>query len=98
MSNELREKLASELLEDAPWDALALHHERESLLCVRGVALEDVGVALVSDDATAVRTWLESGALARPTALEISDWTSASRSFPALIVQPWVLIAVAPDA
>lgn len=98
MSEELRQKLSEDLLSEAPWEALELHWQKGSLLAVRGEDLLEVAVAFASDDSARVRGWLELGVVARVAPEEAARWRASRESFDAVIVQPWVLLAVGADA
>ncbi len=90
MSNELREKLEEDLLEEAPWDGIRPHVAR--VVIVHGLELVDVGEALARDETERVEEWLELGSLARPTAEDLKRWERDQPTFWMLIVQPWILV------
>lgn len=98
MSDEIRAKLAEDLLTEAPWEALDIHFRNGALLSVRGHDLLEVAYALAVDDTDLFRDWLGQGVVARVTPDEAARWKTAKASFDAIIVQPWVLLAVPADA
>lgn len=93
MSSELRERLASEIL-TAFWRDLKDHAERGALFFVKAdLDLVDVGEAIVNDDTVRVGKWIETGAIARPSAEQLESWDQdLVRSFRSLIVAPYVLM------
>jgi hypothetical protein len=90
--SELRDKLTEDILTAAPWGALRQH--TQNLIIVDGISLVDAGEALALDDADRVEAWLESEVLRRPSAEEFEAWEGEEPDFVALIVQPWVLLAI----
>ncbi len=90
--SELRDKLTQDILSAAPWEALRLH--AQNLILVDGVSLVDAGEALAEDHADRVKEWLEDGTLSRPTSAQLEQWDEEEPEFVALIVQPWVLVAI----
>ena len=97
MSEEIERELREKLLHDAPWEALEIHWKHQSVFRVKGADLLEVAVAVVADDKDKVLDWVNRDVLARVSASEAKVWAAQRRTFDAIIVQPWVLIA-APDA
>jgi len=91
--SELEEKLRDEL-SIAPWETLAPHAERDSLICVSSdLNLVEVGVAIASDDVSKVNEWMSSTKIRKPTREELDNWNKEQGNFfQFLIVQPYVLI------
>lgn len=92
MTEELRQKLAGEVLRYASWEDMRPHVIRQAVFVVRGQTLVDVGVALGVDDATRVAAWVQDGTLLRPLPAEVARWAEQHCLFAALIVDPFVLI------
>lgn len=92
MSVELRDKLVSEVM-DAEWKMLAMHYRRAALFLVgNALQLIDVAVALAQDEQALVKSWIEEGALGRPTEEQVQQWQSETGAhFRSVIVQPFVL-------
>ncbi len=92
--NVLREKLQSELARVA-WAPLAAHNERGHLWLVGELALVDVALAVALDAQAEVASWIQGGAMRRPTEAEIEAWEADPKAqhFEFLIVQPFVLAA-----
>lgn len=90
---DLRAEL-SELIDEAEWDWLAPHAERESLILVDpGLNLLDVGVAIANDNTVYVQRWIDEALIYKPSPHQIADWSqNLTKRFQALIVQPFVLI------
>ena len=73
-------------------DVLAPHIERETLIIVdRSIALLDAAVALATDDASAVRAWLEADALKKLSATGLTE-QAPDDEMELVIVQPFVLV------
>jgi hypothetical protein len=93
MADNLRQEL-TELLDQATWEWLLPHVERDAVIIVaEQLALVDVGMAIVSDQAQAVQHWIAEALLAKPTLEQKIVWEKTENvQFAALIVQPYVLI------
>jgi hypothetical protein len=95
MSNEpdLRERIAATLGPVLGSDLVA-HLDRDAVLWVDGsLDLTLCALAIARDNAHAVKTWLDSGHLKRPTPAERETWKAApDRPWRAVVVQPFVLI------
>lgn len=91
--SDLRAELA-EMLDEAEWDWLIPHAQRDAVVIVApGLDLLDVGVALASDNVTAVQHWISEQLIAKPSPEQMADWgNDRTRRFNALIVQPYVLV------
>ena len=80
---------------------LRAHALRQGLLLVGpGLPLLDAAVAIATDDAPRVETWLANGKLSRPTHEQLEAWdTDLDKRFEAVVVQPFALAQeLAPDA
>jgi hypothetical protein len=89
----VRAELA-EMLDEAEWNWLKPHAQRDVLLVVAPeLDLLDVGVAIASDNVPEVQTWIQQNLLAKPTAIQLSDWNNhEEKRFNALIVRPYILV------
>lgn len=83
-----------ENLDQAEWDWLEPHVDREAVIIVeKTLDLLDVGVAIASDNVSSVQHWISEELIHKPTPQEIAHWNdNRSQRFQALIVQPFVLI------
>lgn len=90
---DLREKLA-ENLDQAEWEWLKPFVERQVIVIVAaGLDLLDVGVAIATDNVTAVNYWINEQQLYKPSEPQIASWDKEThKKFSALIVQPYVLV------
>lgn len=90
---DLRAELA-EMVDQAEWEWLMPHAQRDAVVIVDpALDLLDVGVAIASDNVTAVQHWISEQQISKPSPEQISDWsTDRTRRFNALIVQPYVLV------
>ena len=92
MSEDLRGKLAGELLRDVAFAVLVPHLAKEVVFQVAGMPLVDAGVALARDEGEKVKGWLESGQIGRPSKETLKRWKDEDHRFAVLIVQPFVLV------
>jgi hypothetical protein len=90
---ELREQL-TEMLDEAHLEWLKPHIQRDVVIVVAPeLDLLDVGVAIASDNTTAIQHWISEQLLAKPLADTLSRWNAnPTQKFQALIVQPYVLV------
>lgn len=90
---DLRSKLAT-MVDEAEWEWLIPHVQRDAVVIVDpNLDLVDVGVAIASDNVTAVQRWISEQLIHKPTSDQLTDWSSdRSHRFNALIVQPYVLV------
>jgi hypothetical protein len=90
---DLRAELET-MVDEAAWEWLMPHAQRDAVVIVTtGLDLVDVGVALASDDVTAVQRWISEQLIYKPTSEQLADWGSdRTHRFNALIVQPYVLV------
>jgi hypothetical protein len=89
----LRDEL-SEMIDQAEWEWLMPHAQRDAVVIVdASLDLLDVGVAIASDNVTAVQNWISEQQLYKPSPEQLTDWSSNRiHRFNALIVQPYVLV------
>lgn len=89
----LRTELA-EMIDQAEWEWLMPHAQRDAVVIVDATLdLLDVGVAIASDNASAVQHWISEQQLYKPSPEQLTDWsTDRTHRFNALIVQPYVLV------
>lgn len=86
----LREKLASEL-GVSTWRGLLPDVLSKSLFHVSAdLDLVEVGVHVALDHTGEVKQWLDSGALKRPSAEEMSQWEKEGSLFRFIVVEPYV--------
>lgn len=91
---ELKEKLKSEV-EQADWDMLRVHHQRNSIIMIMGnLELLDVAVAVAMDKTDFVKLWLDNGDIARPTEKQVFDFEKHpfQKICDFVIISPYVLI------
>jgi hypothetical protein len=88
---DIREKLANEIGQ-VPWSYLAPHALAGSLFFVDPeLELEDVGVAISTNQTDLVQHWLKSGDLLKIEAIHAAQWEDGETEFEALVVLPFVL-------
>ena len=92
MSEELREKLKSDVQATGAPELLP-HHRRGALFMVReDVDILDAAVAIASDEAATVEALINDGKLFKPSLAELSDWcVDLDLRFQFVILQPYVL-------
>ncbi|HBB33223.1 MAG TPA: DUF2288 domain-containing protein [Cyanobacteria bacterium UBA8803] len=90
---DFRAELA-ENLDEAQWDWLKPHLQRDRLLVVhQELDLLDVGVAIAGDDTLSVQHWITNQQLHKPFPEQLTDWNNdQTKRFHALIVQPYILV------
>jgi hypothetical protein len=87
----IRAKLANDIGE-VPWSYLAPHAETGSLFFVDPtLALEDVGVAISTNETDRVQHWLKTGDLVKIKPIHATQWEDGKTEFDALVVLPFVL-------
>jgi hypothetical protein len=79
---------------------LAEHLARDAVFIVSpALDLVACGVAVATDDLDRVSAWIERGELRKPTQLERDAWPQETAPrWIAIIVQPFVLVHLQPDA
>lgn len=90
---DLRTQLA-ESLDEAAWEWLKPHFEREAIVVVvAGLDLIDVGEAIASDNVSSVQRWISEQQIYKPSEEQAAAWSEDSnKRFNALIVQPYILV------
>lgn len=87
----VREKLASEIGQ-VPWSYLAPHAATGSLFFVDPtLALENVGVAISTNETDRVHHWMKTGDLVKIEPIHAAQWDDGKMEFEALVVLPFVL-------
>lgn len=98
MSEENNENLIERLandIDDARWDLLKPHHEREALFMISDeLELPAVGYTMASDQVEYIKKWLAEEQMYRPTEEQIEAWENNNTEFKYLIVQPYVLVKI----
>ncbi len=90
---DLRAELTA-TLDEAEWDWLTPHARRDVVILVAlGLDLVEVGVAIATDDAIRIQSWIDKALIQKPSPAQLSVWNqNQSQRFQALIVQPYVLV------
>ena len=90
---DLRAEL-TENLDEAEWEWLIPHAQRDALILVAvGLDILDVGVAIAGDNVSQVETWIDEALITKPSVTQIGEWnTQGTKRFKTLIVQPYVII------
>jgi hypothetical protein len=88
-----REELALSV-DEAEWQWLKPHLERDSLITVAAVLdLAEAAERIAADDAAQVGEWIGSNKVGKPTAEQIAVWdTTPQKKFLMLVISPYVLI------
>ncbi|AKG21893.1 DUF2288 domain-containing protein [Calothrix sp. 336/3] len=94
MTNENLKIELKENLDEAEWDWLIPHVQRDAVVVVAvGLDLIDVGVAIASDNTSQVGNWISEALLSKPSVEQLGEWNSdRAKRFNTLIVQPYVLV------
>jgi hypothetical protein len=94
MSNQdLRQQLA-EILDEAEWEWLIPHAQRDAIIVVAPeLDLLDVGEAIANDNTSSVNHWINEALISKPSPIQLSEWNSDhNKKFSTLIIQPYVLV------
>jgi len=93
MTSELRSQLAASL-DEAELDWLKPHIQKDTVIIVHpGLDLIDVGVAIATDNTTAVQHWVGEQLITKPSNTDLTHWNAQpQQKFQAIIVQPYVLV------
>ncbi len=92
-NQDLRAQL-DENLDEAEWEWLIPHVQRDSVIIVAtGLDLLDVGEAIASDKASTVQNWIDEALISKPSEVQMGEWNmQREKRFNTLIVQPFVLV------
>ncbi|BAY86379.1 hypothetical protein NIES267_58850 [Calothrix parasitica NIES-267] len=92
-NQDLRAQL-DENLDEAEWEWLIPHVQRDSVIIVAtGLDLLDVGEAIASDKASTVQNWIDEALISKPSEVQMGEWNmQREKRFSTLIVQPFVLV------
>jgi hypothetical protein len=90
---DLRTQL-KENLDEAEWDWLIPHAQRDAVIVVSTpLDLLDVGVAIASDNISQVQVWIDEALITKPSTEQLGEWNgNRTKRFNALIVEPYVLV------
>lgn len=94
MSDDLKEKLKTEI-EEADWSMLKPHYEKDSVVLVsEKLDLLDVGVAVAQDKSQIVGLWLQDKLIEKLTPQHAAEFNmnEYKKAFRFIIIQPFVLI------
>jgi hypothetical protein len=88
-----REELAL-TVDEAQWEWLRAHLERGVLIIVSpDLDLVEAGMNVAADDVATIKTWIDAGRLAKPSAEQIAQWDAIRhKKFMMLIISPYILI------
>ncbi len=94
MTNPDLVKELTENLDEAEWEWLIPHVQRNALIVVDNqLNLVEVGCAIATDNITEVQRWIHEALIAKPSVEQLGEWnTNKQKLFQSLIVQPYVLI------
>ncbi|MEL6457512.1 MAG: DUF2288 domain-containing protein [Cyanobacteria bacterium J06636_27] len=92
-NQDLRAQL-DENLDEAEWEWLIPHVQRDSVIVVAAeLDLLDVGEAIASDKASTVQNWIDEALISKPSEVQMGEWNMhRQKRFSTLIVQPFVLV------
>ncbi|HSM80983.1 MAG TPA: DUF2288 domain-containing protein [Nodosilinea sp.] len=93
MSQDLQHELA-DMVSPADWAWISPHANRGAVVVVdQSLDLVEVGVAIATDNTTAVNRWIAEALITKPSPLQLEIWDqTAKKQFQSLIVQPFVLV------
>lgn len=93
INQDLRAQL-DENLDEAEWEWLIPHAQRDSIIVVATeLDLLDVGEAIASDKVSEVQNWIDEALIAKPSVGQMGEWNmQKEKRFNTLIVQPFVLV------
>jgi len=92
-NTDLRAEL-TETLDEAEWEWLIPHVQRDAVIVVAGgLDLVDVGIAIASDNISEVQNWIDEALITKPSPAQMGEWNlQRTKRFDTLIVQPYVLV------
>ncbi|WOD37984.1 DUF2288 domain-containing protein [Nodosilinea sp. E11] len=93
MSQDLKHEL-SEMVAPADWAWISPHANRGAVVVIDpSLDLVEVGVAIATDNTTAVNHWIAEDLITKPSPFQLEIWDqTAKKQFQSLIVQPFVLV------
>jgi hypothetical protein len=94
MTNEKLKAELTENLDEAEWDWLIPHVQRDAVIVVSSVLdLLDVGIAIAADDIPQVENFINEALIAKPSVEQLGEWNvNRNKRFNTLIIQPYVLV------
>lgn len=96
MAEDLNADLRAELTNmtgPVEWEFLKPHVQRDAVVVVNPqLALEEVGVAIATDNTQAVERWINEQLILKPNPEQLVTWSNDNKSLLSLIVQPYVLV------
>ncbi|AKT42640.1 DUF2288 family protein [Chondromyces crocatus] len=89
----MREELGRSMGE-VLWSDLQAHVQRDAVIVLdEDLDLLDAAIAFATNEVAKVEPWIDSGKIAKPTAEELSRWSSdEAMRFLCVIVAPFVLV------
>lgn len=92
-NQDIRTEL-TENLDEAEWEWLIPHAQRDAIIVVsKGLDLLDVGIAIASDNTASVEHWIDEALITKPSVDQLGEWNNElAKRFNTLIVQPYVLV------
>ena len=92
-NQDIRAEL-TENLDEAEWEWLIPHAQRDAIIVVSNVLdLLDVGIAIASDNTASVEHWIDEALITKPSSGQLGEWNNElTKRFNTLIVQPYVLV------
>lgn len=81
-------------IDTAEWGWLRAHLERDGLIVIAAdMDLAEAGWRIANDDTPVVSSWIDSGKIGKPSAVQIAEWDEdKGKHFQMLIVSPYILI------
>ena len=94
MSNEELRQQLTENIDEAEWEWLIPHVQRDAVIVVaKELDLLDVGEAIASDKVLEVEVWIQEALITKPSNEQMGEWNNQrNKRFNALIVEPYVLV------
>ncbi|MBD2360210.1 MULTISPECIES: DUF2288 domain-containing protein [unclassified Anabaena] len=91
--SDVRKEL-SEILDEAEWEWLIPHVQREAVILVSlDLDLLNVGEAIATDNTSSVEQWIERQLITKPSVTQVGEWNcDREKRFKTLIIQPYVLV------
>ncbi|MEO1068981.1 MAG: DUF2288 domain-containing protein [Cyanobacteria bacterium J06638_6] len=98
MTQDLKNELSA-MVASANWAWISPHANRGAVVVVdQRLDLVEVGLAIATDNTTAVNHWIAEALITKPSPFQLEIWDqTAKKQFQSLIVQPFVLVQDAAD-